>query len=82
MQGTVFHGPHDVRVERVDDPALQTPTDALVRISRAGICGSDRTSITALFLTLSPSRSVTASQISFTVHDALASLKDRRKCDK
>ena len=41
MKGTVFHGPHDVRVERVDDPALQTPTDALVRITRAGICGSD-----------------------------------------
>ncbi len=41
MRGTVFHGPHDVRVERVDDPALQTPTDALVRITRAGICGSD-----------------------------------------
>src|SRR5258708_14956468 len=41
MKGTVFHGPHDVRVERVDDPALQTPTDALVRITRAGIRGSD-----------------------------------------
>ncbi|MGA6974820.1 MAG: alcohol dehydrogenase catalytic domain-containing protein [Candidatus Binatus sp.] len=41
MRGTVFHGPHDVRVERVDDPALKTPTDALVRITRAAICGSD-----------------------------------------
>ncbi len=41
MKGTVFHGPHDVRVERVDDPELKTPTDALVRITRAGICGSD-----------------------------------------
>ena len=42
MKGTVFHGPHDVRVERVDDPTLQyAPTDALVRITRAGICGSD-----------------------------------------
>jgi alcohol dehydrogenase len=41
MKGTVFHGPHDVRVERVDDPTLQAPTDAIVRITRAGICGSD-----------------------------------------
>ena len=41
MKGTVFHGPHDVRVEQVDDPTLKTPTDALVRITRAGICGSD-----------------------------------------
>src|SRR5882762_5707697 len=41
MKGTVFHGPHDVRVERVADPTIKTPTDALVRITRAGICGSD-----------------------------------------
>ncbi len=41
MKGTVFHGPHDVRVERVDDPSLQSSTDAIVRITRAGICGSD-----------------------------------------
>jgi threonine dehydrogenase-like Zn-dependent dehydrogenase len=41
MKGTVFHGPHDVRVERVDDPTLQQPTDVLVRITRASICGSD-----------------------------------------
>jgi alcohol dehydrogenase len=41
MKGTVFHGPHDVRVERVDDPTLQSTTDAIVRITRAGICGSD-----------------------------------------
>lgn len=41
MKGTVFYGPHDVRVERVDDPAIIAPTDAIVRITRAAICGSD-----------------------------------------
>src|SRR5260370_4339808 len=41
MKGTVCHGPNDVRVEQVADPALKAPTDALVRITRAGICGSD-----------------------------------------
>src|SRR5260370_16979856 len=41
MKGTVFHGPHDVRVERVEDPTLKPPTDAIVRLTRAGICGSD-----------------------------------------
>ncbi|HYB89597.1 MAG TPA: alcohol dehydrogenase catalytic domain-containing protein [Candidatus Binataceae bacterium] len=41
MRGTVFHGPHDVRVERVPDPAIKSPTDAIVRITRAAICGSD-----------------------------------------
>jgi len=41
MRGTVFHGPRDVRVERVPDPAIKSPTDAVVRITRAAICGSD-----------------------------------------
>jgi alcohol dehydrogenase len=41
MKATIFHGPHDVRVERVPDPALAAPTDAIVRITRAAICGSD-----------------------------------------
>ncbi len=41
MRGTVFHGPHDVRVERVADPEIKSPTDAIVRITRAAICGSD-----------------------------------------
>ena len=41
MKGTVFHGPHDVRVERVADPAIKAPTDVIVRITRAAICGSD-----------------------------------------
>jgi alcohol dehydrogenase len=41
MRGTVFHGPHKVSVERVPDPELKAPGDALVRITRAAICGSD-----------------------------------------
>ncbi|MDO8431230.1 MAG: alcohol dehydrogenase catalytic domain-containing protein [Candidatus Binatus sp.] len=41
MKGTVFHGPRDVRVERFEDPSLKTPEDAIVRITRAAICGSD-----------------------------------------
>lgn len=41
MRGTVFHGPHDVRVEKVKDAELKDSTDAIVRITRAAICGSD-----------------------------------------
>src|SRR6266516_2688097 len=41
MRATVFRGPFDVRVEQVRDAALQEPTDALVRITHACICGSD-----------------------------------------
>jgi threonine dehydrogenase-like Zn-dependent dehydrogenase len=41
VRATVFHGTRDVRVETVDDPAIKAPTDALVRVTHALICGSD-----------------------------------------
>jgi alcohol dehydrogenase len=41
MRATVFHGTRDVRVEEVPDATLREPTDALVRVSHACICGSD-----------------------------------------
>lgn len=41
MKATVYHGPRDVRVETVPDPTLTAPTDALVRVVNAAICGSD-----------------------------------------
>lgn len=36
-----MYGAGDVRVEDVDDPVLAEPTDALVRVLMACICGSD-----------------------------------------
>ncbi len=41
MKATVYHGARDVRLERVPDPILKEPTDAIVRVTRAAICGSD-----------------------------------------
>src|SRR5579859_4516128 len=41
MRATVIHGAGDVRVEDVPDPVLRQPTDAVVRVLRACICGSD-----------------------------------------
>ena len=41
MRATVMHGAGDVRVEDVPDARLVEPTDALVVIARACICGSD-----------------------------------------
>lgn len=41
MRATVFYAPGDVRVENVPDPKIQQPTDAIVRITHACICGSD-----------------------------------------
>src|SRR5215213_11294000 len=41
MRATVLYGAGDVRVENVPDARLIEPTDALIAISRACICGSD-----------------------------------------
>ena len=41
MRATVMYGVHDVRVQSVPDARLIEPTDALVRVTRACICGSD-----------------------------------------
>ncbi|MEU1077456.1 MULTISPECIES: zinc-dependent alcohol dehydrogenase family protein [unclassified Streptomyces] len=41
MRATVIHAPHDIRVEDVPDSVVQLPTDAVVRVLRACICGSD-----------------------------------------
>jgi threonine dehydrogenase-like Zn-dependent dehydrogenase len=41
MRATVMYGAGDVRVETVPDAHLIEPTDALIRVTRAAICGSD-----------------------------------------
>src|SRR5215213_8366775 len=41
MKAVTFHGRRDVRVDTVPDPAIEQPTDAIVRITSTAICGSD-----------------------------------------
>ena len=41
MKAVTWHGKRDVRVDEVPDPAIEEPTDALVRITTTNICGSD-----------------------------------------
>ena len=41
MRATVMYGKKDVRVENVPDATIIEPTDAVVRVTRACICGSD-----------------------------------------
>jgi len=41
MRAVVYRGEHDVRVEDVPEPELVAPTDAVVRVRKAAICGSD-----------------------------------------
>src|ERR687898_775022 len=41
MRATLMYGAGDVRIENVPDARLIEPTDALVKVTRACICGSD-----------------------------------------
>ncbi|GAA2693856.1 zinc-dependent alcohol dehydrogenase family protein [Nonomuraea recticatena] len=41
MRGVVLHTPGDVRVEKRPDPMIIEPTDAIIRVTAACVCGSD-----------------------------------------
>ncbi|MFC6256616.1 alcohol dehydrogenase catalytic domain-containing protein, partial [Kocuria oceani] len=41
MKALTWQGKRSVSVEEVPDPRIQEPTDAIVRITSSGICGSD-----------------------------------------
>ncbi|MFF2210910.1 zinc-dependent alcohol dehydrogenase [Streptomyces antibioticus] len=41
MKAVTWQGKRDVRVETVPDPEIQEPTDAVIRITSTGLCGSD-----------------------------------------
>jgi threonine dehydrogenase-like Zn-dependent dehydrogenase len=41
MKALTWHGKRDVRHETVPDPKIEEPTDAILRITSTGICGSD-----------------------------------------
>jgi 2-desacetyl-2-hydroxyethyl bacteriochlorophyllide A dehydrogenase len=41
MKALLFHGPRDIRYGSIADPAFKDDRDAIVRMDRCGICGSD-----------------------------------------
>src|SRR5438105_5765946 len=41
MRGALLYAPGDVRVEQRDDPKIEQPTDAVIRLSATCVCGSD-----------------------------------------
>src|SRR3954470_2812 len=41
MRGALLYAPGDIRVEQRDDPKIEHPTDAIIRLSATCVCGSD-----------------------------------------
>lgn len=41
MRGVIMHSPGEVRVQDRDDPQIVEPTDAIIKVTAACVCGSD-----------------------------------------
>jgi threonine dehydrogenase-like Zn-dependent dehydrogenase len=41
MRGAIIRAPGDIRLEERDNPTIQKPTDAVIRLSATCVCGSD-----------------------------------------
>ena len=41
MRALVWHGKEDIRCDRVPDPQIEDPRDAIVKVTSCAICGSD-----------------------------------------
>jgi threonine dehydrogenase-like Zn-dependent dehydrogenase len=41
MRATLMYEAGDVRIDDLPDPSIVDPTDAVIRVTRASICGSD-----------------------------------------
>ena len=64
MRAAFMYGAGDVRVIDVPDPVIQQPTDAIVRVVRACICGSDLHPYHSMPVTPAEARWVTSSSAS------------------
>ena len=54
MKAVVFHDIGDIRVEDVPDPHIQDPTDAIIRLTSAAICGTDLHFVRGTFSAMRP----------------------------
>jgi glutathione-independent formaldehyde dehydrogenase len=41
MKAVVYKGEYEVEIEEVEDPRIEDPTDAVIRVTSTAICGSD-----------------------------------------
>lgn len=54
MKAVVWHGVGDIRLDDVPEPAVERPTDAIVRLTASAICGSDLHFIRGTFPGMKP----------------------------
>ena len=54
MRAVVFHGIGDIRLDEVPEPKIQEPTDAIIRLTKSAICGTDLHMIRGTFTGMKP----------------------------
>ncbi|MEG3133831.1 zinc-dependent alcohol dehydrogenase [Rouxiella sp. T17] len=54
MKALVWHAVGDIRREEVADPAIQAPTDAIIRLTASAICGTDLHFVRGTFSEMKP----------------------------
>ena len=54
MKAVCWEGPNNIRVERVPDPTILNPRDAIIRVSSTAICGSDLHLVDGFIPTMKP----------------------------
>lgn len=54
MKAVVFHGIGDIRLDDVPEPKIKEPMDAIVRLTKSAICGTDLHMIRGTFTGMKP----------------------------
>ena len=54
MKAVVFHGIGDIRLDDVPEPKIQEPMDAIIRLTKSAICGTDLHMIRGTFTGMKP----------------------------
>ena len=54
MKAVVFHGIGDIRLDDVPEPKIQEPLDAIIRLTKSAICGTDLHMIRGTFTGMKP----------------------------
>ncbi len=80
MKAAVFHLPKDIRVDTVEDPTLEHPRDAIIKVTSTAICGSDLHIYNGLFP--QPRPLVLGHEFMGIVEDVGADVKNLKRGDR
>jgi threonine dehydrogenase-like Zn-dependent dehydrogenase len=81
VKAVCWEGTNDIRVERVPDPMLLNPRDAIIRVTSTAICGSDLHLMDGFIPTMEPG-DILGHEFMGEVVDVGRGVKDLRKGDR